>query len=436
MTIETKHPARRVLAAIAADIWAILPESLEQIFEIASRLGDPEALAVKAGQRLESSPRVEVRDGVAILPVRGPIVRYADMFSAVSGATALSTLARDFQAALVDPAVSAIVLEMDSPGGQATGIHEFAAQVRAGSDIKPVTAYVGGAAASAAYWIAAAASRIVADPTARLGSIGVVSAFEKSGGDKLEIVSSRAPKKRVDPATDAGRAEVIRVLDALESVFVSDVAAFRGVSEDTVAENFGQGGVLVGSGAVAAGMADALGSLEGVLAELSVSRPLAGNLNAKEETMPNATKPDSGGGTTAATAPAAQIQTGSVVVLHPGEEAHVVAAEPTAADVLAVVDAFVGPEASASVTKAMEDARALGVPCSIYAAMAKRLGVPKAMQPDTANANTKATALTALTAALARPSAPGKPAEAEAAERDRILASIKAGGESRYAGRV
>ena len=123
MTIETKHPARRVLAAIAADIWAILPESLEQIFEIASRLGDPEALAVKAGQRLESSPRVEVRDGVAILPVRGPIVRYADMFSAVSGATALSTLARDFQAALVDPAVSAIVLEMDSPGGQATGIH-------------------------------------------------------------------------------------------------------------------------------------------------------------------------------------------------------------------------------------------------------------------------------------------------------------------------
>jgi hypothetical protein len=91
---------------------------------------------------------------------------------------------------------------------------------------------------------------------------------EKAGIRKIEIVSSQSPKKRPDPATEEGRAQVQEMLDDLAAVFIEDVARFRAVSEETVLSDFGRGGVLVGARAVTAGLADGLGSFEGVLAEL------------------------------------------------------------------------------------------------------------------------------------------------------------------------
>ena len=255
----------KALDVIAAEPWLITPQGLEQIMAIAQRQGeDLEALAARLGRPLDNAHAAEIRGDTAVIPVRGPIMRYSNLFTQVSGATSLELLAKDFAAALDNPQVARIVLDIDSPGGQANGISEFAGMVR--NAAKPVTAYVGGVGASAAYWVAAAAHWIVASDTAALGSIGVVGTFRPDNSGAIKVISSQSPLKQADPTTEAGMAEMQRVIDDLAAVFVTRVASLRGVPESKVLTDFGRGGLLIGEKAVAAGMADAVGTLEGVIA--------------------------------------------------------------------------------------------------------------------------------------------------------------------------
>jgi len=256
--------------------WLIEPAALETILAIANGMGDPEALQTKLGKSLENTRTVRMVDGVAVVPVTGPIFRYANLFTEISGATSTQVLATDIRTALDNPYVSGIVLDINSPGGEATGINELAGQVRAGARQKPIVAYAGGTMASAAYWIGAAATDVVADATAIVGSIGVVMSYldttkrdEKSDVRRVEIVSSSSPDKRLDPNTDMGRAKVQAMVDALGEVFINAVAKFRGTTADKVKSDFGRGGVLVGAEAKAAGMVDRIGSLDTVIAELA-----------------------------------------------------------------------------------------------------------------------------------------------------------------------
>jgi ClpP class serine protease len=144
--------------------------------------------------------------------------------------------------------------------------------IRAAHTQKPVTAYVDHLGASAAYWLASAAGRVIAAPTAMLGSIGIVMVVDdpsKTDSTDLEIVSNQSPKKRPDLTTKSGRAQVQATVDALADVFIADVARYRGVSTDTVLSDFGAGDVFVGQQAVDAGLADAVGSYEQTLRDLA-----------------------------------------------------------------------------------------------------------------------------------------------------------------------
>lgn len=278
------------LDVIAATPWAIEPDMLDTIRAIALREGaGVEALQAREGRPLTNARTVTMRDGVAVVPVTGPIFRYANLFTQISGATSLDVLAKDFSAALDDPAVKAIVLEINSPGGQATGISDFAAQVRAAA--KPVVAYVGDMAASAAYWIAAAAPRVVMSKSGMAGNIGAVLGLDvRKDPNKVEIVSSQSPNKRPDVSTDAGRAQMQAMVDAVAQVFIDDVAAYRGMTADAVIKNFNGGDIFIATKAVAAGMADSIGTLESVIAGLAGARTLpAKPLSSKGHPMDLAT---------------------------------------------------------------------------------------------------------------------------------------------------
>jgi ClpP class serine protease len=251
----------RALDLLTNSAWAIQPEMMDQIIAIAQRAGaGPEAVAAELGRPLKNARVTAQRDDAAIIPITGPIFRRANLFTEISGATSVEVLATDLATAINDPTISRIVLEIDSPGGEATGIAELAALIHA-SD-KPVIAYVDGIAASAAYWLAAAADQIVMASTAQVGSIGVVASFRPEEDGPIKVISSLSPLKHIDPATDAGRSEIQRVVDDLAAVFVADVAAYRHTDEATVMSDFGQGGILVGQKAVAAGMADRIGTYE------------------------------------------------------------------------------------------------------------------------------------------------------------------------------
>lgn len=282
VTGQQRMPARRALAWLQTQRWYMQPEWVQSMRDMAARAVTPDfdAVLAKQAQRLDRSERGLVRDGVALISVHGPIFRYANIFTDLSGAESIDALATDLQAALDNPAVRQIVLWMDSPGGQVNGTSEFAQQVRDADAIKPITAYVGNLAASAGYWLASSASRIVINDTAMLGSIGVVTGMYIDDDESfVEVVSSQSPGKRPDVRTTEGRAQIQAEVDALADVFVKTVARNRNVSVEKVLSDFGKGGILVGQAAVDAGMADEIGSLEGLLAELA--GPAASNRNSQ-----------------------------------------------------------------------------------------------------------------------------------------------------------
>lgn len=261
--------------------WLITDEGLQQILAIAQRAHEPNFLQTERGEPLENTRTVDIRDGVAIVPITGPIFRYANIFTEISGATSTEILARDIRAAIENPAVRAIVLEINSPGGVAAGINELADMIYEARDRKRVIAYGDGTVASAAYWLASAADEIVVDATAVGGSIGarmtivdVSGRDAKAGVRTYDIVSSQSPDKALDVTQDAGRAKIQKIVDDLAHVFVQAVARNRGVDAATVLANYGQGGLKVGVDLVESGMADRLGSLDEVVAEVSASRPL------------------------------------------------------------------------------------------------------------------------------------------------------------------
>lgn len=278
--------------------WAITPTALEQIIRVVSDDYNPadlakamhgidlqkvmtdegkfdfSAISAKDDDHLTNTRRATIRDGVAIVPVIGPIFPRSNIMTVLSGATAISTLAKDFQVALDSDSVHTIILNMDTPGGEITGVSEFAQMVYSARAKKDIVTYVYGWGASAGYWIGSASKEIVVADTAEVGSIGVVAgyvddreAMKKRGLEEIEIVSSQSPNKRLDPKTAEGRDQIQTTVDQLAGVFISAVTKHRGIQEDEVLQNFGRGGMVVASRAVQLGMADKIGGLEGIISE-------------------------------------------------------------------------------------------------------------------------------------------------------------------------
>lgn len=265
----------RAFELAASRPWLMLPADLDNLMAIADRQGDPEALEARLGRPLDNTRAVSMRDGIAIIPVTGPIMRYANLFTRISGATSTQELATDLQAALDNPQVKGILLNMDSPGGEANGINELGDMIHAARGKKPIKAYAGGSLASGAYWLASAADEVVIDDTALVGSIGVVVevAIRKAadGEKRYTITSSNAPNKRPDLETEDGRAEIAKSINALGEVFVAKVARNLGVAPDQVPAMGDHGGLKVGAAAVASGLAHRLGSLESLITEMAKS---------------------------------------------------------------------------------------------------------------------------------------------------------------------
>lgn len=256
-------------------IWAITPEMMQIMTELANRTNrSPEAIAKELGKEMKNANAVSVRDGIAIIGVSGPLFRYANLITKICGATSYELLAQDFNKSLQDPNIKGILLDIDSPGGEVNGCSELSDMIYRARGQKPIIAYASGSCCSGAYWIASACDKILASDTSILGSIGVVSVFEKDDEDKkcIEIVSSQSPNKRPNVNTDEGKAKIQVRIDELAEVFIAKVARNRGIGEIDVVENFGAGDVSVGQYAVRNGLADGLSSFEDIISGLNLEK--------------------------------------------------------------------------------------------------------------------------------------------------------------------
>ena len=256
--------------------WAIDEPVLNNLLSIITRGHKSpdetiEAISSRVGKDLDHHYKVEVHGGVAVLPVTGPLFRYANLFTAISGATSYELLAKDFSKALADPSISSIIFDIDSPGGEVNGCAELARMIFDARGKKPIIAYASGDIASGAYWLASACDEVVVSDTSMVGSIGVVAVYR--GGNKdntIEVVSSQSPHKRLDPEKDQDRKRLQNRIDDLASVFIEAIAKHRGVDPPTVKSNYGKGDVFIGSLAVDSGLADRTGSLDQLINELSL----------------------------------------------------------------------------------------------------------------------------------------------------------------------
>ncbi|MDP3960291.1 MAG: S49 family peptidase [Pseudorhodobacter sp.] len=256
----------------SARVWALRPDDVVASHALQQRADRREASpqAQVGGTMLEGSDFARVIDGVAVIPVMGPLMRSASFWM-----WSYEEVGRDLKLAQGNAAVRAIVLDIDSPGGLVAGCSDLAVMIRA-SGPKPVEAFVGGMAASAAYWLAAATGRITLGSGAIIGSVGAVIEYvdmepvlKKMGAQIVRVVAEQSPNKRLDPDSAEGRAELQALVDASGAEFVANVAAHRGVSEADVLDRFGQGMIFDGAEAIRRSMADQKGTMESLIAELA-----------------------------------------------------------------------------------------------------------------------------------------------------------------------
>jgi HK97 family phage prohead protease len=272
--------------AALATIVAILDErrsgyrpSLEEVRDRLEHSGWRDVTEVRDRLDPELERRAEEAEpeGVVVIPLVGPIVPKADLFSAVSGMSSIEGLAVRFRKAVSSPKVSAVVLDVDSPGGSVDLVPEMAEEILRARGTKPIVAVADTWAASAAYWLASAADELVVTPSGQVGSIGVytahddLSAMMAMKGIKTTLVHAgdyKVEANPFEPLDEEARAELQRIVDAYYRMFVGAVARQRGVEEDAVLERFGQGRMVMAADAVDRGMADRMATLDETVARL------------------------------------------------------------------------------------------------------------------------------------------------------------------------
>jgi len=241
---------------------------------LGERVNWPESdLAVPS---IQKRPSIDAPVGIAVIPVVGSLVRRTLGLDPASGFTSYAEIAGMVDAALSDPSVEGIVLDIDSPGGEAGGVFELGERIRAADAIKPVWAVSTDSAFSAAYAIGCSASRLMVSRTGGVGSIGVIAmhvdqtARDAQQGYRYTPITAGDHKNDFSPHEKLGpeaHARLQAEVDRLYSMFVDHVAAMRRLDADAVRAT--EAGIYFGMDAVTAGLADAVDSLDAVLAEFS-----------------------------------------------------------------------------------------------------------------------------------------------------------------------
>jgi signal peptide peptidase SppA len=281
-----KH--ERFLSWCLATPWALMPERMSAYAAVLAHraAGDAASPEAAAPRGRSSGAR---SGGIAVIPVYGTIVQRASQLDMCEGGTSTQQISNALADANADDSVAQILLDIDSPGGSVYGVQELAAEIAASK--KPVIALANSLAASAAYWIGAAASEFHVTPGGEVGSIGVWTAHQdiskalEDAGVKITLISAGEFKVEGNPyaplSADAQGFMQSRI-DDYYAAFTSGVAKGRKVSVADVRGNMGKGRVFGADQAKSAGMVDSISTLDQVISRMQstmqASKPRASRL--------------------------------------------------------------------------------------------------------------------------------------------------------------
>ena len=264
----------RFLAHIALEVFnkplMILPSKLDIIMRVlGSRIGLDNAEPVQphemAVARQPINPHATI--GIGVVPIIGSFVHRN--VTAPSGASTYENVGKRFDAALDDPKVDAILLDVDSPGGTVDGAFGLADRIYDARGKKPIYAHINESGYSAGYLLASAANKVLITKTGGAGSIGVrmvhvdQSEFDKKEGVKYTPLYVGERKMDFDPhspLTEAARAVAMKDLEAVYNMFVETVTRNRGLDVSKVRSS--EAGLFMGQDAVDFGLVDQVMSVE------------------------------------------------------------------------------------------------------------------------------------------------------------------------------
>ena len=257
---------------LAESNWAILPEALDALVEKLS-LHARGVSVESAMPRGSSLPR---GGSVAVIPIQGPITQHGGgLFEMLFGGASIDGIAESFRASMADDDIRAVLLDIDSPGGSVFGVSELANEIYRARGAKPIYAIANGTAASAAYWLGAAADEFYVTPSGLAGSIGVfavhmdLSEMAAKDGVKPTIISAGKYKvegNEFEPLSDDAHGAIQARIDEYYDLFVGDIAKFRGTAEARVRNGYGEGRALTAQAALSAGLVDKVMSYPQALA--------------------------------------------------------------------------------------------------------------------------------------------------------------------------
>lgn len=276
-----------VASAVFSVPWLVHPPVMDVIVEVLGRriAGErftEDEIANRIASGRQAGPRAGAgrRAGtIAEIAVHGVLAHRAEYFAATSSSgTSVQAIATAFRQAMADPEITGILFDVDSPGGQMSGIPELAEEIRAARGSKPIVFLSNTLDASAALWLSAQGDELVVTPSSLTGSVGVVMAhvdetgFLEQEGLRVTLVHAGEHKVETYPQTvlsEDARAHMQSLVDDAEGLFVTALARGRGMSVADVRANFGGGRVLSPREAVKVGMADRIDTYENTVARLA-----------------------------------------------------------------------------------------------------------------------------------------------------------------------
>lgn len=283
----------RLLAEFYTTPWALDPAIHAQMEMILDRWASGTKLsaeqisaAVGPSPQVAADRRAQMAQAgggaVAVIPVYGVLTHRAHAKAISTPMTSTEELSAQVRAAVADPDISSIVLDVDSPGGSVFGVQEVADTIFTLRGAKPIIGVANAQAASGAYWILAQADEVVITPSGAVGSIGAFMAHddksEKYAKDGVKRTYVHAGKYKVEgndtgPMEGESLAHAQNMVDSFYSAFVRAVAKGRGVSVDVArGPEFGEGRMVLARQAVASGMANRIATLDEVIREQAKTR--------------------------------------------------------------------------------------------------------------------------------------------------------------------
>lgn len=266
-----------VASEVIGSPWLIHPDKARVILAaIGPRLGLARMEDMPPAVEAEEPELPEAPVGIAVLRIDGTLLHRSLGMTAMSGLNTYEEIRAELDAALEDPAVDGILLDINSPGGLASGNFDLADAIYAARGRKPIYAVANESAFSAAYSLASAAERVFVPRTAGVGSVGVVFAHvDESQADHqagLKYTLIHAGARKVDgnshePLSARARGDMQQRVDSLYELFVSTVSRNLGMDEAKVRET--EAGVFFGADAVEAGLAHEVGTRDDALAALA-----------------------------------------------------------------------------------------------------------------------------------------------------------------------